>query len=77
MLWTIKSRGLSVDVGQASARRGLRAGRWEIACSIAIGSGYDRKAALADRWAGQVARLALGLGGWCTRTSRPAITHKT
>ena len=30
---------------------------------IAIGSGYDRKVALADRLIGHVVRFALGLGG--------------
>ena len=61
--WTTRSRDCSVEVGQASARRGLRGGRWVIAC--AIESGYDGGAARADRLRGLVVRswFALGLGG--------------
>ena len=63
MPWTTRSRGLSVEVGQASARLRWRAAWRVIVGPIAIGSGYDRKVALADRLIGQVVRFALGLGG--------------
>ena len=61
--WTTRSRGLSVEVGQASARLRWRAAWRVIVGPIAIGSGYDGKVAPADRLIGHVVRFALGLGG--------------
>ena len=63
MSWTTMSRGLSVEVEQASARLRWRAAWRVIVGPIAIGSGYDEKAAPADRLIGQVRPFALGLGG--------------
>ncbi len=61
--WTTRSRGLSVEVGQASARLRWRAAWRVIVGPIVVGSGYDEKVAPADRLIGQVVRFALGLGG--------------
>ena len=63
MSWTTRSRGLSVEVGQASARLRWRAAWRVIVGLIAIGSGYDEKVAPADRLIGHVVQSALGLGG--------------